>query len=47
MTKLLAKALFDRNVEKVVCFLRIRKSARDENFDHFLFNTIGFSKVLC
>ena len=42
MKKLLAKALFDRNVEKVVCFLRIRKSARDEILTIFCLKTIGF-----
>ena len=47
MKKLLAKALFDRNVEKVVGFLRIRKSARDEILNVFCLKTIGFFMVLC
>ena len=45
--KLLAKALFDRNVEKVVCFIRIRKSARDEILTIFCLKTIGFFRVSC
>ena len=42
MKKLLAKALFDRNVEKVVGFLRIRKSARDETLTIFFEKPLGF-----
>ena len=42
MKKLLAKALFDRNVEKVVCFLGIRKCARDEILTIFCLKPLGF-----
>ena len=45
MKKLLAKALFDRNVEKVVCFLRIRKSARDEILTIFFLKNNWFFDV--
>ena len=40
--KVARKSPFDRNVEKVVGFLRIRKSARDEILTIFCLKTIGF-----
>ena len=45
--KVARKSPFDRNVEKVVCFLGIRKSARDEILTIFCLKTIGFFMVLC
>ena len=41
------KSPFDRNVEKVVGFLRIRKSARDEILTIFLKKNIGSLMFLC
>ena len=45
--KVARKSPFDRNVEKVVGFLRIRKSARDEILTIFCLKTIGFFRALC
>ena len=40
--KVARKSPFDRNVEKVVGFLRIRKSARDEILTTFFEKPLGF-----
>ena len=40
--KVARKSPFDRNVEKVVGFLRIRKSARDEILTFFFEKPLGF-----
>ena len=45
--KVARKSPFDRNVEKVLGFLRIRKSARDESLTIFVWKTIGFLMFLC
>ena len=45
--KVARKSHFDRNVEKVLGFLRIRKSARDEFLTTFFEKTIGFLMFLC
>ena len=45
--KVARKSHFDRNVEKVVGFLRLRKSAREEIVTIFCLKTIGFFMVLC
>ena len=44
--KVARKSPFDRNVKKVLGFLGIRKSARDEILTFFL-KTIGFLMFLC
>ena len=40
--KVARKSPFDRNVEKVLGFLRIRKSARDEILTFFFEKPLGF-----